>query len=1695
MTLAAIIVVTLACAVAASVLVRRGAIHAAVAVPLVLLPPLGGWLLMQSWSVPSRSPHTFEVLGQYHRLSDTVRIANRDDADVVVRRGTIADADVAVSFDAATAGMRVEVNRAAVPVLFGTRPVNALPLGRSASLTSAAGETRVVLRPWYCWRCDTRYVQDVDGGNRAEVRLDSSPRVVLGGDTVRLFRVGAAAYAAADPASGVQVNGATIPSLHVGAADTLRLGWPDGERLAVMPVPAQHRLHVLFADAAVQGWVLPRSETPARLLVSATTAEPLAGTLPVINPAAAAPGAAKQPYGGVLTAGTDGWSWNDGGRTIRFESDVAQLLPAPDRGRTAGHIVRIRQHDMDAGAARRAVTVAWLAGVLSFAWLWRHLHPHALALRLLLLGPLYALVFVRGTLAFRAWLAPPHDMNSPRTFIALLLALPALAAALHLWSLADRLDRRHLARESGVVAGLMIAAAAATAAIVLPGWRADLLITLAAAVMIPVGGLILVNRLLLHEGTASGPLAAVSTPAQESYTYRQFLSALVLLGVLGFLLLLISELLRLGTLVAIVAWGAIFGVTLLVTAGPRVLIRPRSQARPRVIGAAAGIAAGAVAWLLGLGTAISLAALVVGAATGWAVAARSSFRVRPVRLRDLAGPPLTLIVATSLAAVLVPGLLESVRVVAEYGLAMAGLITLARIFAILWFRHMQQAAHWRRPRRPSFPGMLSIGAVSLLAVIAVYLPMTAFDAGLVLLFFAATVTALFVAFYTMGARTVAVLMPVAVVAVFVAGMFVLPSTLREGSGSLRTAQIRYAATYHPAELQQHMLTTTNGRPVTTVRTLQQYWGVRHFAAGGMDGRGYFGAAYADWIVPRPVALTENVFSTFVLSEHGWYGGVAVLLAYLAVALALLYAAGRAAGRGGTAPRSLLLTGIAAFWLVPAFYIAAANGVLLPLTGQNMPMLGLLSSADVVLVCWLAALGLCALPLEGDSGVEHVRSEGWTRRLRSSVAMVAVGFVTAAVVLSVMLLGPIRAQIGDFSLDGVVAGVESLVEQGALHAVRTDSGADSVAVAASAAAHPYLAAGGFVRGGVRRANAIARGEATGAGCLDGDALVRVRSDGSVGTLAGLCSLRAVIERRQDWTGSLVADAGGHHYVVSDGRTSVVLDPMHEDDLVFGRGCGRAGTWRGRAVRLGCDADAPVLRYGTSAPVLESVGSLSVELNGASAATPALIRDGDHIRVSGVADLWIQQLPEGALSYARWENAGIRRIADERITPWLAQLDTQLARGLSHPDRGGWDVTLTLRPVLHAQLQAAIATACEAVPGARRCSAVLADPVTGEILAMTATESQPHRFLPADPNLRNHPAASAIKPVLAAAALYAYPQLGTLEVEHSASEYSTVANTAIAPSLRAEPRYPSSRVPMRGYIGASDNLYSATLGFIATSARGANNLPNMQGTADHSRLRVGGQPLRGRPSWASSSTMDLSGSPLATALGDLFGAHVHSARTPSYETAFWSEAVRHGVLIPSGDVQRITPEPVGLAMDGFRSPRELASFTIGGGRNRWNNVALVQAISRIYSGHGVNLHVVRAAGPHVISPQPRAFGLNAAARTSVLDGMDAVTQEPWGTGYALRNAFPARVSWRAKTGTLNEREWVGSIFLFAGGPAGTQANVCAAAGIVTVELATGAAADGRATALFRDAVAPLLRRQLGWGPDAAAGRGNAAAVCGQ
>ncbi len=177
-------------------------------------------------------------------------------------------------------------------------------------------------------------------------------------------------------------------------------------------------------------------------------------------------------------------------------------------------------------------------------------------------------------------------------------------------------------------------------------------------------------------------------------------------------------------------------------------------------------------------------------------------------------------------------------------------------------------------------------------------------------------------------------------------------------GPITRATVRSIAASEPALLEDALaLAGPSDALVAAAPSLEQVWGGRAYAASGWTGTGFAGTTLLGRGIPTAVSFAENTFSVFVLSEHGALGGLAVLLAYLSLlAVAGLWIV-RVHGSVQDTPLGLavvaLTVGGVAWLTLPAAYVAASNLGVVPLTGQNMPFLGLNSWADVVLVCGLA----------------------------------------------------------------------------------------------------------------------------------------------------------------------------------------------------------------------------------------------------------------------------------------------------------------------------------------------------------------------------------------------------------------------------------------------------------------------------------------------------------------------------------------------------------------------------------------------------------------------------------------------------------------------------------------------------------------------------------------------------------------------
>jgi cell division protein FtsW (lipid II flippase) len=178
------------------------------------------------------------------------------------------------------------------------------------------------------------------------------------------------------------------------------------------------------------------------------------------------------------------------------------------------------------------------------------------------------------------------------------------------------------------------------------------------------------------------------------------------------------------------------------------------------------------------------------------------------------------------------------------------------------------------------------------------------------------------------------------------------------SGSMDRVAARALATRDP-KLAEEMLVSANPGPARDllIPSIEQIWGARAYASAGPLGMGLGRAVVGGRGVAEPVSYAENAYSVFVLAEHGAFGGFMVLLLYLMFTMAAAMASMRAGATTMASHRASRSLFIVATLLVviPATYVALSNLGIVPITGQNMPFLGLNAWSDVALVA--GAIGI------------------------------------------------------------------------------------------------------------------------------------------------------------------------------------------------------------------------------------------------------------------------------------------------------------------------------------------------------------------------------------------------------------------------------------------------------------------------------------------------------------------------------------------------------------------------------------------------------------------------------------------------------------------------------------------------------------------------------------------------------------------
>ncbi|MCC6316916.1 MAG: hypothetical protein IT361_04415 [Gemmatimonadaceae bacterium] len=167
--------------------------------------------------------------------------------------------------------------------------------------------------------------------------------------------------------------------------------------------------------------------------------------------------------------------------------------------------------------------------------------------------------------------------------------------------------------------------------------------------------------------------------------------------------------------------------------------------------------------------------------------------------------------------------------------------------------------------------------------------------------------------------------------------------------SLERAAARAVATVDQAAAERLLVAARPGEARDLlIPSIEQTWGTRAYAAAGLLGRGLGRAPVGRGGIAEAVSYAENSYAVYVLQEHGAVGGVALLLAYACFVVAILLALRRQADTVGLRASRALFLVAALLIAIPAAYVALSNLGVVPITGQNMPFLGLNAWSDVAL---------------------------------------------------------------------------------------------------------------------------------------------------------------------------------------------------------------------------------------------------------------------------------------------------------------------------------------------------------------------------------------------------------------------------------------------------------------------------------------------------------------------------------------------------------------------------------------------------------------------------------------------------------------------------------------------------------------------------------------------------------------------------
>lgn len=423
--------------------------------------------------------------------------------------------------------------------------------------------------------------------------------------------------------------------------------------------------------------------------------------------------------------------------------------------------------------------------------------------------------------------------------------------------------------------------------------------------------------------------------------------------------------------------------------------------------------------------------------------------------------------------------------------------------------------------------------------------------------------------------------------------------------------------------------------------------------------------------------------------------------------------------------------------------------------------------------------------------------------------------------------------------------------------------------------------------------------------------------------------------------------------------------------------------------------------------------------------------------------------GTLGGTQWINGRIRwQPSVSRTSPFVRQLASAAGFGASVELEGGRNIPISLDETLTDELQSELDDFVgHGKPGTSSGAArtghvqagdlafatiVLASAKTGEVLGVA--EYGPASSGGGSWLLKPVNVGSAIKPVLAAAALSQRPELGSLEVKNDAATMYDIWGVPLGKAFESGASCPLGWIGLRQFLSCSSNRYSAALVAAAlqpASRRESASFDDAPGIS----FRLGGQTHTGqRPHLALDRNSQVRADTLnASALAA--GLFALDSLNTSLELA--AQLGREGrdssvwlglrddrfnpVRVPLG----LWPEQSRLSLMRGNRPataRQLAMFSVGAAENRITTLDLTEFFARIVTDRRVGLTLVpKPAGQASFPPLALSKYAWYPAFIGGLHDVGTIGTAK-GTQTAVTRQLSPDLLFYGKSGTLNAPPYV-------------------------------------------------------------------------